>query len=88
MYKVMYWLRRIRCLFTGHNVCTELYSQDDDYCSRCYADCPQELVTLPILLNRVYCWLVERDWKWFERFDLWIGQVEWRRRRLPSWWEY
>lgn len=92
MYRVIYWLRRIRCLFVGHNVCADFQSWDwnsTDWCDKCYADWPQELTTLPVLLNRVYGWFVERKWDWFNRLDDWLyAKCKGRLRPWPGWREY
>ena len=80
----------VACLFVGHNV---YYGNRADnvpgYCRRClYTDEERNIddgVTMPRLLNRTYCWLVERDWRWFEALDE-RAIKHWKR--LPSWWEY
>lgn len=84
-------LKLIICFFVGHEI---RYGYDiayeSDWCERCMHTSPEEIdleegITMPRLLNRVYCWLVERHWSWFERFDLWLQK---RVRWAPSWWEY
>ena len=59
-----------------------------DWCNRCWyletEICLDEL-TVPDLFHAAYVWLVERDWGWFERFDMWlVKHSPW----LPRWWEY
>ena len=75
-------LLRMRCWFVGHwEVMGERWSQEPDYCSRCYVDWPSETTTLPTYLTRGYCWLVERNWRWFEGLD------EWLYNHIPrKWW--
>jgi len=75
-------LLRMRCWFIGHDeVMGEQWNYEPDYCSRCYAEWPSETTTLPTYLTKEYCWLVERDWKWFNYLD------EWLFNHLPrKWW--
>lgn len=83
MWELKLRLLRIRCFFTGHREVTGVY-YEDGYCSRCFISWPEDRVTIPFLLNRLYCWTGEREWKWFDRLDncLWkhYGQF------LPHWW--
>jgi len=59
---------------------------EDEYCSKCFITCPQDKITLPQLLTRLYCWMVECEWQWFNRFDEWL--CENYQDRLPHWWSY
>jgi len=85
------WIRRLWCWVVGHDVpCTgRVWDYEPDRCIRCwYSEDEIDLdeATLPVLLNRVYGWLVERDWEWFERFDRWL--IYDTNIRLPGWWSY
>lgn len=83
-------IRWIACFFVGHDVWRG--NRMDNLpanCRRCwYTDEERNIhdgVTMPCLLNHTYCWLVERDWHWFEALDEWlIRHATW----LPAWWEY
>jgi len=71
------------CWFVGHDVISgDRTMYEDDWCDRCFMDWPQDKVTLPILLNRVYCWAVDHGWP--ESIDLWFH----KHFRMPRWWEY
>jgi hypothetical protein len=85
-YQVSHRIQRVCCWFTGHKeTWGSQYDREPDYCERCFLEWPQEASTLPKYLNRWYCWMVEREWHWFEKLDLWLlGRPGW----LPSWWEY
>ena len=78
---------RAWCWLAGHDErMGNALNYEDDYCAKCYISWPQDTSTLPDLLNRLYVWIVERDWQWFERLDMWLcthyGKV------LPRWWSY
>lgn len=76
-----------KVLFIGHNERRgNALNYGADYCEWCHAEWPQGKVTLPYLLNVMYCWLVERNWKWFERMDMWLCLNH--GKFLPHWWEY
>ena len=77
------WLfpRKVWCFIVGHDECFGGY-WEDDYCDRCYVDWPQDKITVPVLLNRAYCWAVEHGWP--EEIDLWLM----KHIKLPNWWEY
>ncbi len=81
-------LLRVRCWFTGHEIVYgERWTDEPNYYPKCFIDRPSETITLPTLLNRGYCWLVEREWKWFNQLDEWLfnhAPIRW----WPSWWEY
>lgn len=80
------WARFV-CWFLGHDV-QQTYDPTtcgEELCWRCGVPYPQERITLPVLLNRTYGWLVERDWAWFNKLDLYLLDFS---IRLPSWWEY
>lgn len=81
-------LLRVRCWLVGHEVVHGgRWTNEPNYCPRCFIDWPSEHTTLPMLLNKGYCWLVERDWRWFDRLDEWFfNHVP--RKWWPSWWEY
>lgn len=86
-WKVELFFRRILCWFTEHKeVSGEHWNYAPDYCNRCFIDWPQDQKTLTSYLNVVYCWFVQRDWKWFERLDWWLCKKY--GRFLPHWWEY
>jgi hypothetical protein len=75
----------LRCLIKGHgDLCHEPYGPF--YCSDCFREERHWRMTIPQMLNSLYCWLVERDWEWFERFDNWI--FEKHIKKMPGWWEY
>ncbi len=87
MWKIkLKWLR-LKCFFTGHGeMLGERWIYEPDYCPKCYMDWPQDRVALPKILNRIYVWLVNRNYDWFNRLDGWLlGE---HSNRLPSWWEY
>jgi len=83
-------IRRLWCLVVGHDVpCGTRWSYGPDRCARCWyseSEINLEETTLPMLLNRIYGWLIEQDWGWFERFDMWA--IEHWPSRLPDWWSY
>ena len=86
-WKAELFFRRMACWFTGHReVSGNQWNYEPDYCAKCFMDWPQDHRTLTSYLNMAYCWLVRRDWKWFERFDWWLCNHY--GRYLPSWWEY
>lgn len=75
--------KRAGCWFVGHD---EKYGSalnyEDDWCDRCYISWPQDTVTLPVLLGRVYVWAVGHGW------PEWVDQWLMKHVRLPGWWEY
>jgi len=87
LWKLELMFQRVGCFFVGHDErAGQVWDYEDDYCSRCLVSWPQDKITLPRLLTRLYSWMVERKWRWFERLDDWI--YENHRDRLPTWWEY
>ena len=81
--------RGIGCFFTDHNEMPgSSLIGENDFCTKCLCDWPQDKITLPLLLNRCYRWFVEREWqwRWFYRFDFWIEKRY--GDSLPDWWEY
>jgi len=81
--------RRLRCLIIGHDIQFVHRLEGPEYCRWCWyteGEVPLDEPTLPGLLNRAYCWLVERDWAWFEKLDLWL--INKHSRKLPNWWSY
>jgi hypothetical protein len=88
-----WWFRvrvaRLWCWVVGHDECWgSAYDSEPDYCRRCYVEWPQDKNTLPKYLNRWYCWMVEREWRWFAALDTWLWDHPRVLRRMPSWWEY
>ncbi len=82
--KVIFW--RIQCWFKGH-IEKRFYAWPDEYyCDRCFINDPDEENTLPMVLNRLYIWAVERHWNWFDKLDEWL--CENYSKRLPNWWSY
>lgn len=86
--KTIFW--RVQCWFKGHNEVRTSLSPEEylqgNYCDRCYIDWPDEHNTLPMILNRSYIWVVEREWTWFEKLDIYL--CENHSKRLPNWWSY
>lgn len=86
-WRVGLFFRRLACWFTEHRpACRDHWTQAPDYCDKCLVDWPQDRKTLTSYLNMTYCWLVRRDWKWFECFDCWL--CDHYGRYLPRWWEF
>jgi len=92
MYRVTRKLKLIVCFFVGHKISygdQQMY--EPDWCSRCLHDSDEldleEGITMPILLSRAYCSLVEREWSWFDHLDNRLAK-RLRPRWWPSWWEY
>lgn len=81
-------LQRVKCWFVGHGEAHghPYNSFDPDYCPKCFIEWPQDQPELPKYLNRIYAWVVERNWRWFLRLDDWLCINHWHR--LPSWWGY
>jgi len=80
-------VRGVRCLLTRHDVCWgDSYTDEPDWCTRCWRSEPNEECTLWNLAHNSYVWLIEH-WKGFERFADWLWESKFRRW-LPSWWEY
>ena len=87
LWKLKFVVRGIGCFFTGHKELSGRQTfYDNDWCEKCLVDWPQDKITLPLLLTRYYGWLVEREWRWFYRFDFWIEKRY--GDSLPDWWEY
>jgi len=97
-YRILYewdWyrkIRRLKCLLTGHKVVVQYSIPRDleDWCEFCWyseSDIHLDETTLPKLLNRLYCWVVEHNLGLFDKFDLWLIDSKYRKY-LPSWWEY
>jgi len=85
---VYHRLRRIKCWFKGHHeILGEQWTNEPNFCHDCYIDWPSEKTTLPTLLNGGYCWLVDREWEWFDNLDGWLA-THVSKRWWPSWWEY
>lgn len=82
--KVALW--RVRCWFRGHNEVARDWPSLDTYCDKCFIDEPADRLDLPTILNHRYVWVVERNWQWFERFDIWLCDNH--GKRLPHWWSY
>lgn len=81
-------LRRLGCWFVGHQEkMGDWRMYEPDWCARCYCNYPSEKTTLPLLLNHGYCWMAERDWRWFNCLDEWLC-CHISSNRGPSWWEY
>ena len=79
--------RGIGCFFTDHNERQgNQLNYENDFCTKCLCDWPQDKITLPRLLTRCLGWLFEREWRWFYRFDFWIEKKY--GDSLPDWWEY
>ena len=80
--------QRVKCWFVGHSEAwgDPMVPGDDDYCPKCFVEWPQDKMELPKYLTRIYVWVVERDWRWFNALDEWlrVKHLRW----LPSWWEY
>ena len=78
-------LKYTQCFFKGHNLrWGERYNYEPDYCDRCFVEWPQDQATLVDYLSRCYGFMVERDWRWFQRLDDWL----WSKFRMPGWWSY
>jgi hypothetical protein len=73
--------RGLLCWLIGYDE-IDVYRWEDPYCDRCLAVYPMDLITLPDLLNRAYCWAVDHGFPY--KLDLWLQ----KHFRLPSWWEY
>lgn len=87
MWRLKLLVLRTKCWFVGHDERpSDPINYEEAYCARCYVDWPQEKTTLPDLLNVVYYWLAERNWKWYERLDSWL--YENYDHVLPDWWSY
>ena len=87
LWKLELVFRGIDCFFVGHVLVEgEPAINEADFCYECLCDWPQDKLTLPHLLTRCFGWLVEREWRWFYRFDFWIGEK--LGNSLPDWWEY
>lgn len=84
-YKLLVLANRLRCFFIGHDIrMGNTINDEPDYCARCFMDWPQESITIPVILNRIYCWLVMHET--LERIDDYIiGKLGNKR---PSWWVY
>ncbi len=79
--------RRVYCWLVGHDRRSgEPMNYEPAWCVRCLVEHPEDLCALPCLLSRAYAWMVERDWAWFNRLDMWL--IEHHDKRLPSWWKY
>jgi len=81
--KCKYKLKRLKCLLTDHDVSFGQYAEEC-YCRRCGMRSPEDRLTLFRLLNHRYCWLVSKEWNWFDRLDEWLCE----KYRMPRWWEY
>lgn len=80
---------RLKCFLVGHDERTGGEGPppyEDDRCYRCFVTWPTDRIDLPTLLSRLYGWFVERDWRWFDRLDMWL--CENYSARLPNWWSY
>lgn len=87
LYEMTLLIQRLKCFFVGHNErMGNPLNYEEDYCNRCFVHYPQDLITMPDMLNKVYIWLVEQDSILFNHLDNWL--LEKHRKRLPSWWEY
>ena len=76
-------MRNLICWITGHDVSQ---GNDDNYeppfCLRCGSEYPMDD---QCLMNKIYHWLVEQEYDWFDRFDVWLCD---NPSRIPDWWEY
>lgn len=72
----------LKCLLIAHDIVWSNYL-GDHYCRRCNTKRPFS-ITLPLLLNRCYCWLMSKEWNWFDKLDIWLCD----KCRMPRWWEY
>ena len=85
-------IRAIAYFFVGHDVEYAYWRtepDEPDWCGRCWYDDDERNLeegwTMPRLLNHAYCWMVDRHWHWFDRFDDWAcHNIKWS----PRWWEY
>lgn len=87
IFRLKHKLRGVICFFVRHDETTgDRFAYQPDYCDRCFVEWPQDRLTMPDILNRVYCWVVNRGWQWFDSLDVWL--MENHNKKLPSWWEY
>ena len=87
LWKLTRVIRGIDCFFTGHDERSgNRLNYENDWCEKCFVAWPQDKITLPRLLTRVLGWVVDREWRWFYRFDFWIEKK--LGPDLPDWWEY
>lgn len=92
LYKFDMWrrIRRVKCLLTDHNFYTgrEQGSYEPVRCKYCcYTEEEAEKdLTLHKLLNKIVAWLVEKDWCWFRKVDMWL--LDNYSKKLPNWYEY
>jgi len=81
--KLLYGLLKLKCWFIGHD--EQMGGPyEPNWCCRCDCEEPAEKTTLPELLRRRYCWLVSKEWDWFDKLDMWLCDTY----RMPTWWEY
>ena len=93
-WKVRCWAKSLWCFIVGHDIkCEYGYYAQPDWCDRCFkservrrgqGQDIQDYLTMPILLNRFYVWLVNHGGEPFYTLDMWLQ----KHVRLPSWWEY
>ena len=77
----------IKCFFIGHiEKMGNKYNYEDDWCDRCFCNCPEDKLTMPRILQKIYARIVSREWNWFDKFDWWLSNNF--GKHLPSWWEY
>lgn len=81
------FFKRIRCFLLGHSERPgSRLNYEEDYCPICHILWPQDAREIPKYLTRIYVWLVNREWTWFNEFDVWMFDNH--RNLLPRWWEY
>jgi len=86
--KLRLWQWGIHCFLLGHDIWySDRNDPEPDQCSHCFLEYPQDDTrTIPSYLGRLYTWMVERDWIWFNRLDQWL--LSNHANRLPGWWKY
>jgi hypothetical protein len=87
LWKIKMKARYMKCWFLGHKKTgADRWTHLPDFCAICLVEWPQDKKTLWHWLNRSYCWMVGRRWRWFDALDVWL--LNKHAKHLPSWWEY
>ena len=89
IWKLTRYIKLIGCFFVGHDVRYgggPSYDYEPERCYRCWFSEEEIDIHKPVILTRIYAWLVNREWRWFDALDLWLHDNH--GKKLPSWWVY